>query len=269
MGAKFAEFPDEEKRTFANTEEMTDYAREKLPKLPRRTLAAPVPLDRLVEVSGHVATAMERLTPVLETVAKESAQWEAKRADHSASGHAAGNDAIAARGLKQVTPIYQTFADGESVGIEQAQNYTRDALRSRAMTFHKDPGISASIAADKRLRFNTMPAVRLTQATREAFAKGDLATLALIEEVIEARDGGPLALSRQQRADAAEYRADFGDREAAVIFAKLEIAAIKARLLIGLIPAREVSRARIALGLREQRLAGLEKSQAARVKAAK
>jgi hypothetical protein len=84
--------------------------------------------------------------------------------------------------------------------------------------------------------------------------------LALIEEVIEARDGGPTALTRQQRAEAAEHSIDFGESEAAVIFAKLEIAAIKARLLIGLYPAREVSRVRIALGLRERRLAELERA---------
>jgi hypothetical protein len=261
----FAEFPDKEKKVFASVAEMKD----SLHPAARRSLVAPTTMARLVEVLGHSDTAMKRLTPVLETVAKESAQWEAKRADHSASGHAAGDDAIVQRGSKQEAPIYQTVGDGESVAIEQPENFTRDALRSRAMVFSRDPGVSAQIAADSRLRFTSMPATRLVAATREAFVKGDLATAALLEETIEARDGGPLALSRSQRASAAEYAVDFGESEASIIFAKLEINAIKARLLIGLIPAREVSRTRIALGLRSDRLAAMEKAQAAKVAAAK
>jgi len=270
MGAKFAEFPDEEKRIFASTEEMTDYARDKLPKLPRRTLAAPVPTERLTEMLGHSDTAMKRLTSLLEAVAKESAAVEARKGDYSAGGYARETDRIVEKFQPKIATELATICDGETCASEQAANHTRDALRSRALDgLHRDPGIRASMAADARLRFTSMPATRLVAATREAFVKGDLATAALLEETIEARDGGPLALSRQQRASAAEYAADFGESEASVIFAKLEIAAIKARLSIGLVPAREVSRTKIALGLRQQRLAGLEKVQAAKAAAAK
>jgi len=260
----FAEFPDKEKKVFASVDEMKD----SLHPAARRSLVAPTTMTRLGEVSEQVTGAMTKLIPILETVAAESAGLAAHKDDYSESGYAAATDAIAARGLKKIAPLYQTIGDAEQVASEQAVNFTRDALRSRAMVFHKDPGVNAQIAADKRLRYNTMPSTRLTQETRKARSENDTATAALLEEVIEARDGGPLALSLQQHASAAEYAADFGDGEASIIFAKLEIAAIKARLSIGLVPAREVSRTKIALGLRQQRLAAMEKVQAAKMKAA-
>jgi|GEM_PF-1891936 len=268
--ARFEELSADERSALGvdQVEGFRELAKSSGPKLPRRSLVAPTTMTRLGEENQHVATAMERLTPVLETVAKESANVAAHKDDYSDSGYAAATDAIAQRGLKKITPLYQTIADAERVASEQAVNFSRDSLRARAMVFHKDPGVSAQIAADARLRFTGMPAARLVQATREAFIKGDLATAALLEETIESRDGGPLALSRQQRAEAGEYQVDFGDREASIIFARLEINAIRARLLIGLVAPREVSRTKIALGLREARLAAMEKLQAAKVKAA-
>jgi hypothetical protein len=96
-----------------------------------------------------------------------------------------------------------------------------------------------------------MPAVRLVQACAEAAATGDLPTVALLHEVIEARDDGDRKLSRSQRAEVMSYldRIDYGEREVEVLMMKMQINAIKARLAIGLYPAREVTRMKIALGI--------------------
>ncbi len=260
MGAKFGTITDDEKRGFATVDEMKDSLRP-----PRLVLVAPLPATRVAEFLTHADTAAKRYKPPLEEAAKESAELAAHRDDFSDSGYAQGTDAIAQKALKKIAVEFQTIGDCERIAVEQGPLHTRDACRSRAIdTIHKDPGVGASMAASDRLRFDPMPAPRLIANFKEALAAGDMARAALIEEVAEARDGTPRELSRQQRAEFGAYqeRIDYGAAEVQIALSKIKIIAHRARLDLGLIPAREISRAKIRLGLMEMELAGLEKAAA-------
>jgi hypothetical protein len=101
----------------------------------------------------------------------------------------------------------------------------------------------------------------VVQAAAVAAADNDFALGALLHEIIESRDDTPRALSRSQRAEAVGYleRLDYGEKDVELTLAKLEINALKARLDIGIIAPRDVSRTKIKLGILEQRAADMEK----------
>ena len=264
MGAKNAEYTDDEKRDhaekkpFVSVEEMKDSLRP-----PRVALIAPLPDKTIAEQLAFSDTALARLTKHLEGVAADDAMVQAKKDSYSESGYKAARDAVVAKWESKVATEFQTIADAETVAAQQGPVNNRHARRSRAR-FDRDPQKHAQIAADARLRYGEMPSVRLVQACAAAAGDNDLATAALLHEVIESRDDGPRALSRVQRAEAVGVldRLDYGERDVAVTLAKMQVNAARARLAIF----GGNGRVRIALGLLEQRLAAMERALKARGK---
>src|ERR1035437_5902129 len=255
MGAKFAEM---------TVDEMRDLASDSLPKPPRLVLAAPLPDATIAEQLKFSDTALRRLGLHLENLNKEEAEIRAHERDYSKEGFQKALDALADKFQPRFAEVVKTIFDAEQVATEQGAVHNRHARRARAV-FHRDAQQHAAICAGARLRFSGMRSQRLVEACSQAAADNDLATVALLHEIIEARDDGPLALSRSQRAEAVGYldRVSFGEDAVAVTLLRLRVNAARARLNLGLIAPREVSRARIALGLMEQELAAKEKQSKA------
>ena len=249
------------------TEDLKQLAHESAPKLPRVALTAVVPDATITEQLKFSDTAMKRLALHLENLGKEEAAIRARRSDYSEAGFRQRLDALTAKFEPLISEAFRTIADAERVAEEQKTNHNRHARRARAR-FDRDPQRHAQISADARLRYASMPAVRLVEACARAAADNDLALGNLLQETIEARDDTGNALSRSQRAEAVGYldRLDYGEREVELTFAKLEINALRAKLDIGIFPQREISRTKIKLGILQQQADAMEKALKARDK---